>query len=92
MSVEQCQLMGSGSISASDCTVSFVCFSLRRRQGPRRPHKGLPSYCFLLSLSPPLFPPSGRLSAELSSSSLACCPFLFDDDKDHDDFTKEMAD
>ena len=26
----------------------------------------------LLALSP-LFPPSGRLSAELSSSSLACC-------------------
>ena len=24
MSVEQCQLMGSGSISASDCTLSFV--------------------------------------------------------------------
>ena len=41
-----------------------------------------------LALSP-LFPPSGRLSAELSSSSLAGSPFLFDDDKDHDDFTKE---
>ena len=30
--------------------------------------------CSLLALSP-LFPPSGRLSAELSSSSLACSPF-----------------
>ena len=37
--------------------------------------------CSLLALSP-LFPPSGRLSAELSSSSLACSPFLFDDDDD----------
>ena len=42
----------------------------------------------LLALSP-LFPPSGRLSAELSSSSPAFSRFLFDDDKDHDDFTKE---
>ena len=40
----------------------------------------------LLALSP-LFPPSGRLSAELSSSSLACSPFLFDDDDD--DHTKD---
>ena len=30
--------------------------------------------CSLLAVSP-LFPPSGRLSAELSSSSLACSPF-----------------
>ena len=36
----------------------------------------LPSYCLLFSFSPPFFPPSGRLSAELSSSSLACSPFL----------------
>ena len=42
--------------------------------------------CSLLALSP-LFPPSGRLSAELSSSSLACSPFLFDDDDD--DHTKD---
>ena len=28
MSVEQCQLMGSGSISASDCTLSFVFFAV----------------------------------------------------------------
>ena len=40
----------------------------------------------LLALSP-LFPPSGRLSAELSSSSFACSPFLFDDDDD--DHTKD---
>ena len=40
----------------------------------------------LLALSP-LFPPSGRLSAELSSSFFACSPFLFDDDDD--DHTKD---
>ena len=41
----------------------------------------------LLALSP-LFPPSGRLSAELSSSFPRFLPFLSDDDKDHDDITK----
>ena len=97
MSVEQCQLMGSGSISASDCTVGFVCLFFsptKTRTATTSLRIGVfsvcqPSYCLLLSLSPPLFPPSGRLSAELSSSSLACSPFLCDDDKDHDDFTKE---
>ena len=43
----------------------------------------------LLALSP-LFPPSGRLSAELSSSSLACSPFpLSGDDDDDDDHAED---
>ena len=77
---------------------SFLSCSLRRRQVPRRPHQGLASSQSVsraivilsrsLSLSP-LFSPSGRLSAELLSSFLLFSPVLSDDDKDHDDLTKD---
>ena len=61
MSVEQCQLMGSGSISASDCTVSFVCLFFsptKTRTATTSLRIGVfsvcqPSHCLLLSLSPP---------------------------------------
>ena len=63
MSVEQCQLMGSGSISASDCTVSFV--SLFFYSDEDKDHDDLTKDWRLLSLS-----------AELLSSPLALSPPL----------------
>ena len=61
MSVEQCQLMGSGSISASGCTVGFVSLVFsptKTRTTTTSLRIGVfsvcqPSYCVLFSLSPP---------------------------------------
>ena len=61
MSVEQRQLMGSGSISASDCTVSFASLffsSTKTMTTTTSLRIGVfsvcySSYCLLLSLSPP---------------------------------------
>ena len=47
------------------------------------------SVCRALVFSSHSLSPSSRLSVELSSSLLAFFPFLSDDDKDHDDLTKD---